>query len=247
MGALLQVTVDELKALSHEVRVSDLYAMQWNCKIDHAARLRVGYASGEADMTNTLTEDVKHEQEKLLWADTVIFHFPIWWYSMASMLKSWPERVYLLGFRYGLGQYSGKRWGERYGEGKTLGKRAMLTITVGGWTDHYSRRGICGPMDALLFPVDHGLLYYTGFDVLPPFIFFNSDKVDEVSFETGANELRQRLRALSVTKPIAYRPQNGGDYEMPALTLKPEVESSSTWDSLSLHIRETKDTDTAHE
>ena len=248
-GALLQVAVDELKALGHEVQVSDLYAMQWKCQIDRAdfpqlaadSRLRVGHASREATMTNTLTDDVKREQEKLLWADTVIFQFPIWWYSMPSMLKGWFERVYSLGFGYGLGHYSGKRWGERYGKGKMVGKRAMLAITVGAWEDHYSRRGICGPMDALLFPVNHGLLYYTGFDVLPPFVFFNSDRADEASFKIGADELRERLRNLSITKPIAYRPQNGGDYEMPTLTLKPGIESDSTADYFSLHIRKTED------
>ena len=244
-GSLLQVTVEELKAQGHEVQVSDLYAMEWKSQVDRAdfpklaadARLRVAHASGEATMTDTLTEDVKREQEKLLWADAVIFHFPMWWYSMPAILKGWFERVYSLGFGYGLGAYSDKRWGERYGEGKLTGKRAMVVVTVGGWKEHYSERGICGPMDALLFPVNHGLLYYVGFDVLPPFVLHKSDRVDEASFKTSADELRQRLRRLFDTKPIAYRAQNSGEYEIPALTLKPGLEGSSTTDYVSLHIR----------
>ena len=35
-GALREVAIKELKALGHEVRVSDLYADNWKSQIDHA-------------------------------------------------------------------------------------------------------------------------------------------------------------------------------------------------------------------
>ncbi|KAK5633031.1 hypothetical protein RRF57_008745 [Xylaria bambusicola] len=80
-GALLRVTVEELEAQGHRVQVSDLYTMQWKSQVDRAdfphlppdARLKVVYAPVEATASNRLTDDVKREQEKLLWADTVIF------------------------------------------------------------------------------------------------------------------------------------------------------------------------------
>jgi NAD(P)H dehydrogenase (quinone) len=126
-GALFRTAVDELKAQGHEVRVSDLYAMQWKCQVDRAdfphlspdARLKVAYASAEATMSSSLTDDVKREQENLLWADTVIFQFPMWWYGMPAILKGWFERVYSLGFAYGLGEHNDTKWGDRYGEGKS--------------------------------------------------------------------------------------------------------------------------------
>ncbi|KAH8780107.1 flavoprotein-like protein [Diaporthe sp. PMI_573] len=231
-GSLLQAAVKELEAQGHEVQVSDLYAIQWKSQVDRSdfpklpaeARLRVPYASGEATFTDTLTDDVKREQEKLMWADTVILQFPLWWYSMPAILKGWVDRVYSAGFGYGNGEHNDKRWGDRYGEGKMLGKRAMVVVTVGGWREHYSPRGICGPIDDLLFPITHGILYYTGFEVLPSFVVYQSDRASEAVFSATAEELRQRLRELSTAQPIPFRPQNGGEYEVPTLVLKPEVE-----------------------
>lgn len=61
--------------------------------------------------------DIEEEQAKLLWADAVIFQFPLWWFSMPAILKGWVERVYACGFAYGVGEHSESHWGDRYGEG----------------------------------------------------------------------------------------------------------------------------------
>ena len=148
-GALRDVAVAELQAQGHEVRVSDLYADGWKAAVDrsdfpdvgHDERLRVAGASGEAFAAGALTEDVKAEQEKLLWADTLILQFPLWWYSMPAILKGWVDRVYAFGFAYGVGERSDTHWGDRFGEGTLAGKRAMLIVTVGGWATHYAPRG----------------------------------------------------------------------------------------------------------
>ncbi|KAF4968700.1 hypothetical protein FSARC_3986 [Fusarium sarcochroum] len=243
-GSLYQVTINELKSQGHQVRTSDLYAMKWKSEIDRAdfpsypvdARLRPAFASAEAYASNTLTDDVKAEQEKLLWADTVIFHFPLWWYSMPAILKGWFERVYSLGFAYGKGEYNEKHWGDRYGEGLFVNKRAMLVVTVGSWPEHYSARGIAGPIDDVLYPVNHGLLFYAGFQVLPSHVVYRADKMAETTFEREAEALREKLRALETTKTISYRAQNAGDYEIPTLTLKPGLEGDSTATGFSLHI-----------
>ncbi len=63
----------------------------------------------------------------MLWADAVIFQFPLWWFSMPAILKGWIERVYAYGFAYGVGEHSESHWGDRYGEGSMTGKRAMLS------------------------------------------------------------------------------------------------------------------------
>jgi putative NADPH-quinone reductase len=79
---------------------------------------------------------------------------------MPAILKGWVDRVYAYGFAYGVGEHSDQRWGDRFGEGTLVGKRAMLIVTTGGWEEHYSARGVNGPIDDLLFPVNHGVLYY---------------------------------------------------------------------------------------
>jgi hypothetical protein len=89
---------------------------------------------------------------------------PLWWFSMPAILKGWVDRVYSFGFAYGVGS-TATRDGDRYGEGRLAGKRAMLLVTAGGWEEHYAGRGINGPIEDLLFPINHGILYYPGYDV----------------------------------------------------------------------------------
>ncbi len=229
-GALRDIAVKELEALGHEVRVSDLYAMRWKPEVDRAdfpalapdARLKVAAASGEAFAAGALSEDVKAEQERLLWADVLILQFPLWWYSMPAILKGWVDRVYAYGFAYGVGELSDRHWGDRFGEGTLAGKRAMLIVTTGGWEEHYSTRGINGPIDDLLFPINHGILYYPGYDVLPPFVAYRVDRLDDAGFQSVAERLRERMRTLGSIPPIPYRRQNGGDYLIPSLQLRPE-------------------------
>ncbi len=163
------------------------------------------------------------EQEKLLWADSVILQFPLWWFSMPAILKGWVERVYAYGFGYGVGEHSDKRWGDRYGEGTLAGKRAMLIVTAGGWESHYGPRGVNGPMDDILFPIQHGVLYYPGFDVLPPFVVYQTGRIDNARYSEIRDALGRRLDTLRDTAPIAFRPQNGGAYAIPEMTLRPEV------------------------
>ena len=142
---------------------------------------------------------------------------------MPAILKGWVERVYACGFAYGVGEYSDARWGDSCGEGTLAGKRAMLIVTAGGWESHYSPRGVNGPIDDILFPIQHGILYYPGFDVLPPFVIYRTSRMDEARFLTTCEALGQRLDDLWKTAPIPYRPQNAGAYEIPELTLRADL------------------------
>jgi NAD(P)H dehydrogenase (quinone) len=162
-AALRDVAVSELEAEGHAVEVSDLYASKWKAAVDRAdfprlpadSRLRIAAASGAAFADGSMTFDVRTEQERLLWADAVILQFPLWWFAMPAILKGWVDRVYAHGFAYGVGEHSDTRWGDRYGEGRLAGKRAMLAVTAGGWEEHYGPRGINGPIDDLLFSIQH--------------------------------------------------------------------------------------------
>lgn len=246
-GALLDVALSELHAQGHQVQVSDLYAMNWKATVDHddfpgfkpTDRLKVAAESSREFAAHTLTDDVKAEQEKLLWADTVILQFPLWWFAMPAILKGWVDRVYACGFAYGVGEHSDSRWGDRYGEGVMAGKRAMLIVTTGGWQEHYSARGINGPIDDLLFPIHHGILFYPGFTVLPPFVAYRVDRTDEAKFAVMADDLRERIRTLNDTPPIAYRQQNEGDYQIPTMQLLPDLEEPGV-KGFALHLQNKK-------
>ncbi len=147
-GALKDFAVARLEAAGHAVQVSDLYAMGWKAVLDAGDSLE-REASERFDPSATSLRafengwqsvDIAGEQDKLRWADTLILQFPLWWFSMPAILKGWIDRVYACGFAYGVGEHSDSHWGDRYGEGRMQGKRAMLVVTAGGWESHYAAR-----------------------------------------------------------------------------------------------------------
>ncbi|MGE9763261.1 NAD(P)H-dependent oxidoreductase [Pseudomonas sp. PDM20] len=235
-GSLKDFAVRRLQAAGHEVQVSDLYAMNWKATLDASdsldrdpeARFDPSLDSKRAYAAGRQSSDIAAEQEKLRWADTVILQFPLWWFTMPAILKGWFERVYAYGFAYGVGEHSDARWGDRYGEGNLAGKRAMLVVTTGGWESHYSARGINGPIEDLLFPIHHGVLHYPGFDVLPPYLVYRTSRVNAQRYAQIEQELGERLDNLQTTAPIPFRRQNGGDYDIPALTLREQIEPQAS-------------------
>ncbi|QCX48149.1 NAD(P)H-dependent oxidoreductase [Ralstonia pseudosolanacearum] len=232
-ASLRCVMVNRLQGAGHAVQISDLYAMGWKAALDGddflnrdpGTRLDLALDSKRAFLDGQQSPDIAAEQEKLLAADAVILQFPLWWFSMPAILKGWVERVYAHGFAYGVGEHSKYRWGDRYGEGVMAGKRAMLVVTAGGWASHYSSRGINGPIDDLLFPIHHGILYYPGFTVLPAFVSYGvgSGRVSKAQYEDMVTALETRMDELFTIDPIPFRRQNFGDYEIPAMTLRSEL------------------------
>lgn len=241
-GSLKDFAVAHLRAQGHAVKVSDLYAQQWKATLgpedDMAhvpdARFDAAGDSLRAFQHHTQRADITAEQDKLRWADVLILQFPLWWFSMPAILKGWVDRVYACGFAYGVGEHSDTHWGDRYGEGTLAGKRAMLVVTAGGWASHYGPRGVNGPIDDLLFPIQHGILFYPGFSVLPPHVIYRTHKVDAAGFTQACDALAQRLDTLASTPPIPFRRQNGGDYRIPQLTLREDLAPGQT--GLGVHV-----------
>ncbi|HEY9618856.1 MAG TPA: NAD(P)H-dependent oxidoreductase [Crinalium sp.] len=216
-ASLKNLAVRVLTEAGHSVQVSDLYAMHWKPSIDGADflnrinpdRLDIIKESGKAFAEGSQTNDVIGEQEKLRWADAVIFQFPYWWFSMPAIMKGWVERVFAYGFAYGVGGNNRKR----YGEGNLKGKRAMLSITIGAPEKDYSERGINGAIADLLFPIHHGILFFPGMSVLPPFLIYSAGHLTAADYKQVEADYKVRLLNLFTTNPIPFRSQNGGDYD----------------------------------
>lgn len=230
-GSLKDFTIERLSNAGHHVEVSDLYAMNWKAALDRhdsadfdaQQRFDPSSASLHAFQNGLQSADIAAEQQKLDRADMLILQFPLWWFSMPAIMKGWVDRVYACGFAYGVGEHSDSHWGDRYGEGRMAGKRAMLIVTAGGWASHYGPRGVNGPIDDLLFPIQHGILWYPGFAVLPPFVVYRTSRVDEQKYAQLCDALGKRLDTLAQTQPIAWHRQNGGAYAIPELTLREDI------------------------
>ncbi|HET9629157.1 MAG TPA: NAD(P)H-dependent oxidoreductase [Novosphingobium sp.] len=226
-NSVRDVAADQLRADGHEVRMSDLYAMNWKPAHDAAdfislpagEPVRYPFASMIASEGRAFSRDIVEEQDKVLWADALILAFPLWWFSVPAILKGWIDRVWTAGIGYQIG-------GDRYGAGRMAGKRAMIMVMVGGGESYFSARGVNGPIDDLLFPINHGMLFYPGFDVLPPYVLHRTDRMERERFEEIAEDVRERMRTLFTVAPIPYRRQ-ADDYTERKCELKEEIAANA--------------------
>ncbi|MCC9624408.1 NAD(P)H-dependent oxidoreductase [Thalassospira sp. MA62] len=220
-SALKDVAVETLQSQGHNVKVSDLYAMGWKAVADEddfksphdTDRLTYIAESKHAFAEGTQSPDIAAEQDKLLWADAVLLSFPLWWYGMPAIMKGWFDRVFAFGFAYGVGEHGGERWGDRYGEGTLAGRRAMVVVPIGGRALHYSDRGVNGSLEDILWPIQHGVMFYPGMEVMDPFPVYQSDRMDDAGWQEIVRQFKQRLDGLFTDAPIPFRAQNGGHYD----------------------------------
>jgi putative NADPH-quinone reductase len=109
---LAQTYIDGAMDGGHEVEAL------WLGRLSFDPILRQGYRSAQ-----TLEPDLQKAQERLLWAEHLVFVFPVWWGGWPALLKGFVDRVFLPGFAF------------RYREGGTLwdrllkGRSARLIVT----------------------------------------------------------------------------------------------------------------------
>lgn len=70
--------------------------------------------------------DVEKEQKKLLSADIIVLQYPVFWYSMPSLLERWMEEVFQHGFSHG-----------STGD-KLKNKKIIVSLTTGAPEEAYS-------------------------------------------------------------------------------------------------------------
>ena len=203
--ALKNQAVATLTAAGHEVQVSDLYAMQWNpvaSAADFGERANPDYCTYALEQRKgyesaTLAPDILAEVAKVEWCDLLILNFPVFWFSVPAVLKGWIDRVFVSGKFYG-----GKRV---YDQGGMRGKKAMLTLTLGG-QEHmfHDEQAIHGEMALMLRPILRGALAYTGFSVLPPYIAYHVPYISDVARQDILVDYCSRLASLDQLAPLHF-------------------------------------------
>ena len=205
-AALKNTAIQTLEGLGHTVVVSDLYRMGFKAvatEADFHQRKDRHVLKRQAEELHalelgTLAQDILDEQEKLKAADLLILQFPLWWFGLPAILKGWVDRVMAMGFAYG-----GGKW---YDEGGLKGKRALLSVTTGGPAPIYGPRGINGDMDRILFPIQHGILFFCGFEVLPPFIAYGPARASDEARAGVLEAWASHLRTLDAHAPLPFHP-----------------------------------------
>lgn len=221
-SALLARSLKQLSALGHEVRLSDLYAMRFNpvaTADDFRERrfpdvLQYDREQKHAWQRAAFCDDIACEIEKLLWCDTLILQFPLWWFSVPAILKGWIDRVFVNGAVYGSGR--------RYDRGGLSGRRAMLVTSTAAYRSMCAPDGLLGALDVILWPLQNGTLAYAGCKVLPPFVSWSVNFVDAATRQRYLDDYAERLRGLETADPLFFHPLHdfGPDWR-----LKPGVEA----------------------
>lgn len=205
-GAMRRTAEEALTAAGHEVLVSDLYASGFKAVAD-AADFAVRHdpdffkyqvEQARAWEAGTLAADVREEQRRLLWADLVLFQFPLWWFSVPAILKGWFDRVLAPGFAYGNGRF--------FDTGGMRGRRAMLAVTTGGLPHMYGEDGRYGPIERQLHHVTYGTLAFVGFDVLPTFAVHGPARIGEEARRAELDRYRILLSGIDRIEPMPCPP-----------------------------------------
>lgn len=160
-----------LEAQGWTVTLSDLYQSGFDPseRADHyasplnTARFDVQSEQRHASVAGTIPADVAAEIALLDQAQLVILQYPMWWHLPPAMLKGWLDRVFIYGEVY--------TSAKRFEHGRFVGRRAMLSVTVGTNEATYDYNGRSGDIDLMLWPVNFSLAY-VGYEVLKPFVAY---------------------------------------------------------------------------
>jgi putative NADPH-quinone reductase len=124
-AAVRDVVVKTLESAGHAVSQIDLYAEGFNPVMGPEERR--GYHDEGPNLL-----PIESHAERLLWAETVIFVYPTWWYGLPAMLKGWLERVLVPGFAFRMPD-------EKHGSRPNLLQiRRVVALTTGGATPFIS-------------------------------------------------------------------------------------------------------------
>ena len=206
-AALKSAAVEELDRQGHEVQVSDLYAMHFDpvaSPEDFGERANPDYCTYALEQrhgmqTGTIARDIQAELDKLLWCELLILNFPVFWFSTPSILKGWIDRVLVSGTAYG-----GKRF---YDRGGLSGKRALVSVTLGGREHMFGESGIHGPLKGMLRHLLQGTLAYTGMGVLEPFVGWYVPYVSDDERRLVLQAWRTRLQSLNDKETLLKFPR----------------------------------------
>ena len=158
--ALLESIKAGLEESGHEVRVKDLYQENFN-PILSADDLTILH-------TGKIPNDIAKEQEQLLWAEGLVFIYPLWWFDRPAMLKGWFDIVLTNGLAF---EYSGEGV-----KGLLKHQKALVIITAGGSEEYFKDN------DALQLihrPVTDGTLSFCGIEDVSHQIYYDISNLND--------------------------------------------------------------------
>ena len=208
-AAMTAQACETLGASGHDVVVSDLYAMRFDpvsgrhnfTTVKDPNFLRQQDEEAYASAHDGFAADVQAEMDKLLACDVLILQFPLWWFGLPAILKGWVDRVFAEGRVFGNGRM--------YERGVFAGKRALCALTTGGRGPLYADGGLHGSLEQNLYPIHHGVLAFTGFSVVRPFVAHAPHRMSEAERAERLAAYAAYLRRLDAQPLVDFAAGQG--------------------------------------
>lgn len=224
---------------NYDVTVSDLYADGFVPALGEGdlgslsgAPGNLAELTGEAYALGEVEPEVRREQERLAASELLVFQFPLWWYGPPAMLKGWLDRVLQTGFAQGeFDESAGMP--RRYGDGRLMGRKALVVVTAGDDQRTLGPRGVSGDLESLLFPLTHGALWYVGIETLDLHVVYDADGLDDAGRAREVDRLVERIGGLPDEVGRPYRRLLDGEYDRETRALRTDVHPGRT--DLAIH------------
>ncbi|MDM5190603.1 NAD(P)H-dependent oxidoreductase [Bacillus sp. DX4.1] len=175
--AILETVQGQLEEKGHEVRVRDLYALNFNPVL--ATDDFISFSQG-----NTPAE-IEEEQKHIAWADNIIFIYPVWWAGLPAILKGYVDRVFSHGFAYA--------YSENGIEKLLNGKKGLLLSTMGNTKEAYTANGM---FEAMKKTTDAGIFDFTGIETLEHTFYTSVPSVDDAARKQYLEEVKELVNRV---------------------------------------------------
>jgi glutathione-regulated potassium-efflux system ancillary protein KefG len=138
------------------------------------------------------TIDVPAEHRLMYDHDLIVLQFPLYWFSIPSLLKEWMDLSWSRGFAFGEGA-------------KLKGRTLMCAISTGANRDAYENGVYRFPLNEFLRPLQEAA-GYCGLTWAEPFVLHGAQALELEGMEKGMALYRRRLEKLTaVMSPVARK------------------------------------------
>lgn len=138
-GAVLDRFVQGLTEAGHIYEIGDLYEMGFQAEMDVCHYKR----ETGLDPNEPVPDDVRLEQDKLDWAEALVFIYPVWWSDCPAKLKGWFDRVLTYGYAYCYDDQGNRST-------KIAIEKAVVICSAGHTVQHLEETGIAQSMRRIM-------------------------------------------------------------------------------------------------
>ena len=129
--------------------------------------------------------NVAREQQLIETHGSLVFQFPIFWFSSPPILKHWFDNVLTHGFAYG-----------RNGGDKLKNRKVALAVTTGiGEKDYLDSGRYRYTLEQLLSPMETTLRYYCHADYRSFFAFYGAESTPGITYSSTTEEVERSAKA----------------------------------------------------